>query len=263
MLTTLAVVAIVAAVQMGLVGKRTRPFEQLNRSYDFRAWTTVSIPVFFFVAFHSVLSSVDIIVLEYFRPPAEVGYYYAASKTMLFATFVMYSVSAMSARRFSEIWSKGDRKHMESYFARSVSWTFWPSVFAAVAILALGKPLLTLFGSEFGASYPLMFIVAAGIIFQSATGPAEALLNMVGLERACAKIYAFGMAINIAGCIMLVPSFGAAGAAASVAGTLAIKSVLVYYTIRSKLSLHAFIWRFGAMPSDTPGARWTGRQLAS
>jgi O-antigen/teichoic acid export membrane protein len=262
MLITLAVVATVAVVQMVLVGYRTRLLEQLKKSYEFLVWTRVSIPVFLFVAFHSILSSVDIVILEYFRPASEVGFYYAASKTMVFATFVMYSVSAISARRFSELWFRGDRELLDSYLARSISWTFWPSVFAAIAILAVGKPLLMLFGPGFSDGYDLMFIVAIGIVVQSTTGPAEALLNMAGLERACAKIYAFSLAINILGCSMLVPQFGAAGAAASVAGTLAIKSVLIYYTIKSRLSLHAFVWRFGAVSADTPGAHRATQELA-
>jgi O-antigen/teichoic acid export membrane protein len=255
MLVTLAVVTIVAAVQVINVNFLTRPNESRERNYEFLVWTSISIPVFLFVAFHSILSSIDIVILEYFRPASEVGSYYAASKTMMFASFVTYSVSAISARRFSELWVTADQERMDAFLAKSVSWTFWPSVFAVIAILIVGKPLLMLFGSGFADSYNLMFIVAVGIVAQSMTGPAEALLNMVGLERACAKIYALCLAVNVLGCIMLVPQFGAAGAAASVAGTLAIKSVLVYYTIKSRLSLHAFIWRFGALSWGTPGPR--------
>jgi O-antigen/teichoic acid export membrane protein len=263
MLVTLLVVAIVAAVQMIGVNSRTLPLTSNEKSYEFLTWTRVSLPVFLFVGFHSILSSVDIIILEYFRPASEVGFYYAASKTMVFASFVMYSVSAISARRFSELWSGGDRKLMASYLARSISWTFWPSVSAVIAVLAVGKPLLMLFGPGFADSYDLMLIVAVGIVVQSTTGPAEALLNMVGQERACAQIYAFSLMVNILGCFMLIPQFGAAGAAASVAGTMIVKAGLIYYTIRSRLSLHAFIWRFGTASSGTPVPGQAAQELAS
>ena len=39
-------------------------------------------------------------------------------------------------------------------------WTFWPSLALGLTLLALGKPILSLFGPGFAEGYPLMFVLA-------------------------------------------------------------------------------------------------------
>ena len=50
-------------------------------------------------------------------------------------------------------------------------WTFWPSLVATAFILALGKPMLWLFGPSFVDAYPLMFILAIGLIARAGGRP--------------------------------------------------------------------------------------------
>ena len=97
-------------------------------------------------------------------------------------------------------------------------------------------------GADFVASYPLIFILAAGLIVQASTGPAEAVLNMRGQERACALIYAVSFVGNLLACLLLIPQFGAVGASISATGALIMKSLLMFIVIKRRLSLHAFIW---------------------
>ena len=48
-----------------------------------------------------------------------------------------------------------------------------PGITAVSAIiLALGKPLLALFGTSFEQGYPVMFILAVGMLSRPAVGPA-------------------------------------------------------------------------------------------
>ncbi len=82
----------------------------------------------------------------------------------------------------------------------TVRWTFWPSLFATVAILALGWPLLRLFGPDFVGAYPAMFVLALGPLARASVGPAERLLTMAGSQRACALVYAAAFTVNLVGC---------------------------------------------------------------
>ena len=72
---------------------------------------------------------------------------------------------------------------------------------ATVLLLALGKPLLWLFGPQFVVGYDIMFIAAIGLVVRSAIGPVERLLNMLGHQHICALAYALAFAINVALCI--------------------------------------------------------------
>ena len=68
-------------------------------------------------------------------------------------------------------------------------WTFWPSLAAAVLLLALGMPLLWLFGPQFVEGYPVMLILVVGFLFRSSMGPAEFLLEHAGgAVKMCAAV---------------------------------------------------------------------------
>ena len=106
-------------------------------------------------------------------PSEEVGIYHAIVKTLALVSFIHYAMSATTAHRFSEYHVAGDRERLSAYLAHAIKWTFWPSVAATALLLALGKPLLWLFGAQFTSGYPAMFVVAIGLIARSAIGPVD------------------------------------------------------------------------------------------
>lgn len=126
---------------------------------------------------------------------------------------------------------------------KSVKWTFWPSLAATVVILGLGKPLLWLFGPEFVQGYPLMFILAIGLMARASIGPAERLLNMLGEQRSCVVVYATAFATNVVACVVLIPRFGITGAAIATSAALMVESTLLFAVSKRRLGLHIFIWR--------------------
>ena len=111
----------------------------------------------------------------------------------------------------------------------------------AVAILALGKPLLWLFGPQFTAGYGLMAILAIGYLAKAATGPSEFVLNMLGAQRACAAALAGTVALTVVLCVLLVPVFGAMGAAIATAASWSANAALNALLARRQLGLRIAI----------------------
>jgi hypothetical protein len=68
-------------------------------------------------------------------------------------------------------------------------------------LLALGEPLLWLFGPQF-TGYGIMFVPAIGLIVRSAIGPVERLLNMLGHQNMCALAYALAFVVNLVLCVL-------------------------------------------------------------
>ena len=120
--------------------------------------------------------------------PADVGIYFAAGKTMALIMFVHYAVGSAVAHKFAALNARGDKDGLRTFVKDAVNWTFWPSLASALVILALGKPLLSLFGPQFADGYPVMCILVIGFLFRSAMGPAEYLLNMLGEQELCAAV---------------------------------------------------------------------------
>jgi O-antigen/teichoic acid export membrane protein len=211
------------------------------RRYEPKLWIKTSLPIFMVEAFYLLLTYVDILALEHFRNPDEVAAYYAAARILAIVAFVYFAIAGATTHKFTEYHVSGDREKLAAFFANTVRWTFWPSLAACAGILAFGWPLLALFGDKFTAAYPVMFILAVGMLARAAIGPAERLLNMLGQQNICAAIYAGAFAVNLAGCLLLIPHFGIEGAAASLSFALVAESVLLYLVTRQRLGIHAFV----------------------
>jgi len=240
-----AMVASAAAVWVAMAGQMVALNRKLSshveagpKSYDISGWLAISLPILLVEGFYLLLSYTDVLVLQQFRPSDEVGVYYAVVKTLALVSFIHYAMSATTAHRFAEYNALGDKERLSAYVAHAINWTFWPSLAATSVLLALGKPLLWLFGPQFVVGYDIMFIAAIGLVVRAAIGPVERLLNMLGHQKICALAYALAFVINLILCIALVPRFGGHGAAAATSISLTFETVLLFWIVRQRLGLH-------------------------
>ena len=246
---TAAMIASAAAVWIAMIGQLIVLNRRLNASvapgpktYDVRNWLKVSLPIMMVEGFYLLLSYTDVLVLQQFRSSEEVGVYFAVVKTLALVSFIHYAMSATTAHRFSEYHASGDKERLSAYIAHAIKWTFWPSVAATAVLLALGKPLLWLFGPQFTAGYGIMFVAAIGLIVRSAIGPVERLLNMLGHQNMCALAYALAFLVNLVLCVLLVPRFGGYGAAAATSVALVFETILLFWITRKRLGFHVLAW---------------------
>ena len=70
----------------------------------------------------------------------------------------------------------------------------------------------------------------------------ERFLNMLGQQRACALVYGAAFSINIAICFVLIPHWGAEGAAIATATALVIETISLFMIARNRLGFHVFVW---------------------
>jgi len=232
----------VTLVQLVLLERRLKTTVPPGRKqYEPKTWLATSLPIFMVEFFYLLLTYVDILTLERFRSPDEVAVYYAGARILALVAFIYFAISGAATHKFTEYHVAGDEKRLALFFAETVKWTFWPSLAACALILALGKPLLSLFGQNFERGYSVMFILAVGMLARAAVGPAERLLNMLGERKQCALIYAAAFAINLVLCVLLIPHLGIEGAAVATSTALAVESVLLYLVAKRRLGFHVFI----------------------
>jgi O-antigen/teichoic acid export membrane protein len=213
-----------------------------ERKYDIPHWLSVSMPIFAVELFASLLLYVDVLILKQYRPAEEIGIYYAALKTLSLVSFVHFAVAAAAAHRFAAYQAAGDRTALRAFAADAVRWTFWPSLAMTLLLLAAGWPLLWLFGRDFTGGYHLMFIFTLGVLARASVGPAERFLVMLGQQRACALVSAAAFAVNLVLCLLLIPPYGATGAAISISTAFLAETLLLFLVARSKLGAHLFVF---------------------
>lgn len=243
------------AVQLLLLDRRLRSVVARGpRQYEVKRWLGTSLPLMLVWGFYTLLTYTDVVMLQQFRSAGDVAIYYAAARTLLLVTFVYFAVSAAVTHRFSAHHLAGDHAGLAALVGNAVRWTFWPSLAATLVMLAIGKPLLWLFGPEFVTGYPLMFILAIGLLARASIGPAERLLSMLGQQRICALIYGAAFAINLVGCVVLVPKLGMVGAAISISSAIVFETAALFIVAKRRLGLTLSVFSQPALPPERANA---------
>jgi len=244
---TTAMQAALAATYVTTLGQFLAVTWRLRRHYqrgphtiNFAAWFRVAIPIFLIEGFGFLLTNSDVVVVGLYLPPEQVAIYFAAAKTMALVQFVFFSVKAAAAPRFSGMMAERDMRALATFAGQTARWSFWPSLTVGLAVLAIGEPMLALFGNAFTAGYVLMAILFAGMMAKALIGPGEVLLSMAGKQNLCVLVYAAALTANIGLNITLIPPLGLKGAALAAALAMMVEAILLHLAVRNALGIVMF-----------------------
>lgn len=207
---------------------------------EFGTWIRVALPIFLIEGFGFMLTNSDVVIVGLYLDPESVAIYFAAAKTMALVHFVMFSVKAAAAPRFSAAMADPDRQQLAVIAVESAKWSFWPSLVVGAMVLACGNFLLSLFGPAFTSGYTLMAILFAGIMAKALVGPAEAFLTMAGQQKLCVALYATALVANLILNATLIPMFGLTGAAFATAGAMVVEAILLHVAVRRTFGITLF-----------------------
>lgn len=189
--------------------------------YRVRQWTAMATAMLVGMASDEVIARAAILVLGAVGTTEAAGLYQAATRLALMTVFVLRVVSAASAPRMAELYHAGDFAKIRSVYARAC---LVSSVCAAPFLLIfvlLPERALGLFGPGFAEAAPLLRVLAIGYFVSAATGPCATGLMMIGREKVYGTVAAVGAVLEVAVLLVVVPAFGAVGAAVAAALTIA------------------------------------------
>lgn len=221
---------------IGVAGRTERKLTVGPRKIDLRLWFVVSLPIFLVESFFFLLTNADVLMVGFFMQPDDVAVYFATVKTLALVHFVYFAVKAGVAQRYAS-YTHGQPEKLAAFARETVAWTFWPSLAMAIVVLLLGEMMLTLFGPDFVAGYPLLFLLCIGVVARSAVGPCESLLTMTGNQNVCAFVYALTLALNIVLSIVLIPLYGLWGAAIATAVSMLFEAAALSFTVYRRLGI--------------------------
>ena len=186
----------------------------------------------------------DMLLLGYFRSPAEVGVYRAASQTALLMTLFAASLNSIFAPIIADLHHRKSLQKMGQLFQSTTRWSFSASLPLFLIVAVAGQDILSFFGEAFEVGWLPLVILATGQLVRAATGAAVDMLIMSGNQYT--KLFGdMGSALaNIVLNILLIPRWGIMGAA--VATGISIIGVHLWRIVQVKLVLdiQAFNWSY-------------------
>ncbi len=203
-----------------------------ERRYRWPLWFRVSLPLLLLEGFTLMMTNLDILLLNIFVSPDDIALYFAAARTISLISFVHFAITAVAMPQFTTLAVAGDGKAIRQRLAEMRAWTFWPSLAGASGLLIIGQPVLWLFGPEFTAAYPVMLVLAGGLLAMAAAGPVQGLLVVTGRQNVTAIVLAATVIINGALNLALIPYWGLLGAAAATSLSLAFQALVLHIVAR-------------------------------
>jgi O-antigen/teichoic acid export membrane protein len=167
------------------------------------------------------------VVLEHFHNLTNVAEYRAVMPIARLNSVVLVNFSLlflpMASRMFAQK-STALLGEMQSHVALWVTVLSYP-VFAAC--ISLSEPLIVLLiGERYASAAPILAILAVGYFFQSALGLNRQTLRALGKVRVLLYIEIIATIAALITALMLVPRFGAIGAAIATTATIILYSIM-------------------------------------
>jgi len=178
------------------------------------------------------LTSVDRLMLGWFSNFDEVAYYSVAFTLAALLPLAMIVVDAFLSPKISRGFANNDMELVTAAYHKANGGLFWIAVSMTFFILIFSEPLLSLFGDNYRSAASLLAVLVIGELFTLMMGTTGRMLQLGGLERREALVVWLMLGINVGANVMLIPLYGAMGAAISTATTRVIhgsvKGFLVY-----------------------------------
>lgn len=209
-------------------------------NYTSRTWFHSALPFLLIGGLQAANSQIAILILGVSYDAATVGIFSVALRIAGLLSFFLLSANAILAPNIASLFSRGEMKQLQKVTTKSARIILLLSLPFAIILITSGKYILYIFGGEFTAGYDILIILSIGQLFNAAMGSVGLLLTMTHHEKDMLWGIVIGFATNIILNIVLIPLYGAIGAALAV-------------------TIYAFIWniifgifvymRIGIIPS--------------
>ncbi|HYC21717.1 MAG TPA: polysaccharide biosynthesis C-terminal domain-containing protein [Candidatus Bathyarchaeia archaeon] len=205
--------------------------------YEPRLWFSVSLPMLRVNGYSLVLGYAGLLLVGAILGPEAVGRYHAAVKTAGLVNLTLSAANTAAAPLYAALHAKGDRDELQRLISTSVGWSFLPSLALFVALVALGRPILGLFGPGFVAARWPLAILAFGQLVNTGAGPVVTLLSVSGHQRECSRVFGWSALLNLLLNVIGIFLLGITGAALATAATMVLWNVWLHSKARRELGI--------------------------
>jgi O-antigen/teichoic acid export membrane protein len=159
------------------------------------------------------IQSLPVLLLGVFSDPKAVGVFSIALRASMLVLVVLLSLGLVAAPRFAALHRQRNWGELAQVCRRT---QLAGLVFGGGACLVLavaGRPILSLIGPHFTAGAPALLVLLAGQLVNSAYAGQDSMLAMTGHGSSLRVLNLLQLAVMLALCLVLIPRFGAMGAA--------------------------------------------------
>ena len=227
-----------------------RNFVTPSLSFDFGYWkklVNASLPFWFTFLFQRIYYRIDTIMLGSMTTFSATGLYGASFSVVNALSFIPAVIITASFPSMSRMFHTDNKEKLSFLYHKVFSYLFTIGFPAVIGLsLLAGKIMPLVFGAEFVGAGPLLRVLSWSILFIFLTHLLGYLLNAIDQQKKFTIATAITAFANVGLNLLLIPRFGALGAAyATVSTYVVLFFSLLYFTSRHGYSLPLFrlVWR--------------------
>jgi O-antigen/teichoic acid export membrane protein len=187
-----------------------------------------------------VMVQADKVSLGFYRGAKEVGIYSVAAALVVYVPLVLSSVNQIFSPTIADLWTRGQRPLLARLFQSLTKWILGLTLPLAAVMIVFARPLMGIFGPDFERGWPVLVIGTLGQLVNCGVGSAGFLLLMSGNQNRLIRVQAGMATVMVLLSIMLVPLWGAVGAAAAAALTNVGMNLWNLFEVRKALGLSPY-----------------------
>lgn len=191
----------------------------------------------------------DVLILGAMVNSSLLGAYYAAVQIASLAWYGAAAANVVLGPMVAERYDAKDYAGLESVVRRAAWYSFLVALACTVVSMLIGKWALGLFGNGFEAAYIPMLIMMSGYCIAGIMGDGPLVLAMTRYQLTGSLFAAAGVIANCAVALLLIPKFGAIGAALGALSAQCVWRALALWFVIRKLHVNPFIFSRVTIPA--------------
>jgi len=245
-------VVIVVALSAGLIFAiatfrnflRSLP-QQSARSITNQNWLVQSAPFLAIALFGIVGTEIATLLLGWLSGPREAGLYQPIARLAPLMMLANEAIENALAPKIVHSWEEKNRQTIQRRVSRSARASTIATAAIVTAIVITSPYILRAFGPEFTRYQALLVWIGVAQVLNAATGAAPLLLAMTGDMKSRISAQAITMIVQVGLGILLIPPFGAAGAAASLVAAIVVWSLAHWWLALRATGIDTSVVGFG------------------
>lgn len=209
-------------------------------SFEHRTeWISVSWVLFLTAAVQELLNQIDIILLGMVGDAAQAAHFAAAWRLASLVPFGLVAIGMAAAPLIASAFHRRDLAELARTSRFNARFATLVAFLVSIGLVVVGRAALGMFGPGFEEAYPALLVLLAGALINSFTGTVGYLLIMAGRQRAAFAIVASALVLSIVANLILIPRFGALGAAVASAVALSAWNLAMAIYARRQFGIDA------------------------
>jgi O-antigen/teichoic acid export membrane protein len=233
----------------------TRHFKRGAMTMPARSIFAFTVPLLTSDLVYAVMMTSDVLLLGYYAGTEEVAALRVVLPVALLNDVVMASFALLFTPLAARYFARGDRAGVNRLYWQTALWTAVLSFPVFALTFSLAEPVtVTLFGERYESSAPYLSLLAVGYYFNALLGFNGLTLKVFGKLRYIVGINLLVAAVNLGLNLLLIPPFGALGAAIGTCATLILFNLLKQAGLRLGTGVSLFRRGFGGVYAAIGGA---------